>query len=427
MLDPAIQEFLAERKEGWLKKKIKPSSSEAEQAEFEQEANQLFSLAEWLPNAAKRAKQLNLVSHPSKFSHPGAKTSSVIAQSRPENDGLLRFGNVEKVEMDVFGNAAAIDVFKFLSLTLQDGQTVLEHLEDQSESIQQQFAIPSEPFDSLHQGFMEIKSDCGSQVATSGKVKQVYFPVEEEEAGYHLLSILTSSGMMYELKQRINHIRFSETAKQAREDRKGGAYNADGVREIYDLTAIGFGGTKPQNISILNNANGGVAYLLKSMPPDLSMRKVRLPKKSFFTQTLHLWEFNWIFSRLSYFLIEDKRKNLHNRSKRDDLYREAVYQASDKLWEVRAIEAGWSKSDTYDSLPQWQKHWLDAAYESERVEDDDYIDQAVEGFSRWLINAFEAYLQVKEVKFDDIDIRHFIEQASQFDSATQLQIKEAFR
>lgn len=426
MLDPAIQEFLAERKEGWLKKKIKPSISEAEQAEFEQEANQLFSLAEWLPNAAKRAKQLNLVSHPSKFSHPGAKTSSVIAQARPEKDGLLRFGNVEKVEMDVFGNAAAIDVFKFLSLKLQDGQTVLEHLENQSESIQQQLAIPSESFDDLHQGFMEIKSDGGSQITTSGRVKQVYFPVEEEETGYHLLSILTSSGMMYELKQRINQIRFSEEAKQAREDRKNGEYNADGVREIYDLTAIGFGGTKPQNISILNNANGGVAYLLKSTPPDLSMRKVRLPKKSFFTQTLNLWEYNWIFARLNY-VLSDWRNNIDIRLKRDELFAEAVYQASDKLWEVRAIEAGWTKSDTYDSLPQWQKHWLDTAYETERADNDDYIDQAVEGFSRWFINAFEAYLQVKKVKFDDTDIRHFIGQADLFDSATQLQIKEAFR
>lgn len=426
MLDPAIQEFLAERKEGWLKKKIKPSLSEVEQAEFEQEANQLFSLAEWLPNAAKRAKQLNLVSHPSKFSHPGAKTSSVIAQARPENDGLLRFGNVKQVEMDVFGNAAAIDVFKFLSLKLQDGQTVLEHLENQSESIQQQFAIPSESFDALHRGFMEIKSDGGSQVATSGKVKQVYFPVEKEEAGYHLLSILTSSGMMYKLKQRINHIRFSEEAKQAREDRKSGEYNADGVREIYDLTAIGFGGTKPQNISILNNANGGVAYLLKSTPPNLAMRKVRLPKKSFFTQTLNLWEFNWIFSQLNY-VLSDWQNNIDIRLKRDELFAEAVYQASDKLWEVRAIEAGWSKSDTYVSLPQWQKNWLDAAYERERSDNDDYIDQAVEGFSRWFINAFEAYLKVAKIKFDDTDIRHFIEQTETFHSATQLQIKEAFR
>ncbi|CAN8140866.1 CRISPR-associated protein Csy1 [uncultured Thiomicrorhabdus sp.] len=426
MLDPVIQEFLAERKEGWLKKKIKPSLSEAEQVEFEQEANQLFSLAEWLPNAAKRAKQLNLVSHPSKFSHPGAKTSSVIAQARPENDGLLRFGNVEKVEMDVFGNAAAIDVFKFLSLKLQDGQTVLKHVEDRSESIQQQFAIPSESFDSLHQGFMEIKSDGGSQVATSGKVKQVYFPVEEEEAGYHLLSILTSSGMMYELKQRINQIRFSEEAKQAREDRKSGEYNADGAREIYDLTAIGFGGTKPQNISILNNANGGVAYLLKFVPPDLSPRNIRLPKKDFFNQTLWTKAFDWIFSQLNY-VLSDWRNNIDIRLKRDELFAEAVYQASETLWKVRAIEAGWSQSDTYDSLPQWQKHWLDTAYETERAENDDYIDQAVAAFSGWFITAFEAYLKVEKVKFDDIDIRHFIGQASQFDSATQLQIKEAFR
>lgn len=426
MLDPAIEEFLAERKTGWLKKKIKPSLSEAEQAEYELEANKLFSLAEWLPNAAKRAKQLNLVSHPSKFSHPVAKTSSVIAEIEPEKDGLLRFGNVNNVELDVFGNAAAIDVYKFLSLKLKDGQTVLKHLEAESETIQQQFTLPNESFDELHKGFMEIKSDGAGQISTSGNVKQVYFPVEDEKTGYHLLSILTSSGMMYELKQRINTIRFSESAKQAREDRKSREYNADGVREIYDLTAIGFGGTKPQNISVLNSANGGVAYLLKSAPPSLSPRNIRLPKKDFFNQTLWNKSFDWIFSQLNY-LLADWRNNVDIRLKRDELFAEAVYQASESLWKVRSIEAGWSNSDTYDSLPQWQKLWLDTVYETERTENDEYIEKAVQAFSRWFINAFEAYLKLEKIKFDDTDIRHFIEQANQFDAANQLQIKEAFR
>ena len=112
MLDPNIQNFLNERKEMWLKKKIKAKTSEEEKAVFEQEAGELFSLFTWLPNAAKRAKQLSLVSHPSKFTHPSAKTSSIIATADNKSDGYLRTGNIE-VALDVFGNAAAMDVYKF--------------------------------------------------------------------------------------------------------------------------------------------------------------------------------------------------------------------------------------------------------------------------------------------------------------------------
>jgi CRISPR-associated protein Csy1 len=42
-----------------------------------------------------------------------------------------------------------------------------------------------------------------------------------------------------------------------------------------DLTAIGYGGTKPQNISVINNQNSGFSYLLPSMPPILTKRKTQ--------------------------------------------------------------------------------------------------------------------------------------------------------
>ena len=79
MLDPAIQDFLNERKEIWLKKKIEIKTTDEEKTEFEQQASEEFSLAIWLPNAAKRAKQLSLVSHPAQLSHPSAKTTTIIA------------------------------------------------------------------------------------------------------------------------------------------------------------------------------------------------------------------------------------------------------------------------------------------------------------------------------------------------------------
>jgi CRISPR-associated protein Csy1 len=274
---------------------------------------------------------------------------------------------------------------------------------------------------------MAIKQDSDPQTATSGKVKQVYFPVESEENGYHLLSILTSSGLMYQLKQRINEMRFSEATKQAREDRKSGEYNSDGLREIYGLTGIGYGGTKPQNISALNNQNGGVAYLLGSMPPELESRPIRLPKNDFFNEVLWSKAFDWAFQELDYLLNKDWHKTFEIRNQRDAVFEAAIYQTQDLIDQVRESFAGWSDSDTYENLPDWQKYWLDQKYENQRDESDEYLDLAMFGFTRWFLKAFEAYLKANKTRFDDVDLRHFIGLGDGFNPEAEQQFKEAFR
>lgn len=62
------------------------------------------------------------------------KTSSVIAKVEYCNDGYLRSGNVD-YSLDVFGNAAAMDVFKFLSLALTENLTVLDGFEKQDQEL----------------------------------------------------------------------------------------------------------------------------------------------------------------------------------------------------------------------------------------------------------------------------------------------------
>ena len=193
----AVMEYLAERRKNWLEKRLSADTDEAAKLELETEANEKFSLAQWLPDAARRAGHLSMVSHPSKFSHPSAKTSAVIAQASLQADGYVRTGNVS-YPLDVFGSAAAIDVYKFLALSLSDGKTVLEHLEQETALAQQLLSqAPSVPVSDLTSQFLAIKAS-ETQVKTDGLVKQVYFPVD---GAYHLLSILTPSGMLTELKE----------------------------------------------------------------------------------------------------------------------------------------------------------------------------------------------------------------------------------
>ena len=64
MIDKAINDFFQDRKAAWLKKTIKASMTEIEAKEKELECNQIFSLEQWLPNAAKRAGQISISTHP---------------------------------------------------------------------------------------------------------------------------------------------------------------------------------------------------------------------------------------------------------------------------------------------------------------------------------------------------------------------------
>jgi CRISPR-associated protein Csy1 len=81
--------------------------------------------------------------------------------------------------------------------------------------------------------------------------------------------LLTPSGLLTQVKSRIDGIRFSEETKQAKETRKKNEHHVTGYDDLFDLTVTAYGGTQPQNVSVLNSKNAGRAYLLASTPPKL--------------------------------------------------------------------------------------------------------------------------------------------------------------
>ncbi len=381
----SIQAFLNERKELWLKDRLKKAINETEVADLQLQADERFSLGEWLPDAAKRVGQLSMVSHPSKFSHPSAKTSSVIAQAKYANDGYLRSGNVD-YPLDVFGNAAAMDVFKFLSVDLGNGQTVLDAFEKQDIDLKEFIQHSSLDFDTLRSAFLVIK-ETDTSVKTDHLVKQVYFPIEHGD--YHLLSLLTPSGLMTKLKQNIDAIRFSDETKQAKERRKKNESDDVGYADIYDLTVTAYGGTQPQNVSVLNSQNAGRAYLLASYPPQLEKRTIRLPKTDFFAQCLYRKNFQDSFSQLHKFMQLDVN-NIDIRTAIRNIIQFTIDQVLLQAWKIReSYTAGWSNQDYYLALPKLQRKWLDDFYEAERKQDDDWRDELSREIARWILRSYE--------------------------------------
>jgi CRISPR-associated protein Csy1 len=381
----SIYAFLDERKELWLKDRTKKAENENVIAELQQQANDKFSLNEWLPDAAKRVTQLSMVSHPSKFSHPSAKTSSVIAKVEQFNDGYLRSGNVD-YSLDVFGNAAAMDVFKFLSLPLNEKLTVLDGFEQQDQELKTLITHAELNFDTLSTEFIKIKVTDHS-VKTDHLVKQVYFPVRE--AQYHLLSILTPSGLITRLKQSIDAIRFSEDTKQAKEARKKNEHHEIGYPDIFDLTVTGYGGTQPQNVSVLNSQNAGRAYLLSSCPPVLEKRAIRLPKTDFFLQCLYRKNYQDSFIQLHKFMQLDLN-NIDIRNAIRNIIQFVIDQILLQALRTREYATdGWSNQDYYANLPKVQRIWLDKIHQKEREADNDWCEELSKEIARWILRSYE--------------------------------------
>lgn len=350
-----------------------------------------FSLGEWVPYHVKNAKYLSVVSHPSKFCHPDAQVSNIIINiTNYREDGYMRSGNVG-YNLDIVGTSGAMKVMKFLMLPLSNGRTVLEDLKHDNALIKSFFSDNGIDYDEILPDLLP-KTKLTKDVITDRLVKQIYFSLDNpsfnSEREYHLLSILTPSGLLTEVKQRIDDLRFSENTKQAKEDKRKNNYNTNGFADIYDLTIMAYGGTKPQNISALNNQNGGKAYLLPSIPPVLEKRNVKLPRFDFFKQCLYRKNFQESFQNL-HKLMQVEINNVHIRNAIDKAIGIIIDEVLFTAFKIRQYGDGWSTDGGYSNLPSAQKIWLDDAYQAKRSEQAEWRDEISQAIARWVLRTYE--------------------------------------
>jgi CRISPR-associated protein Csy1 len=400
MLDPEILNYFSERKEAWLKKNVKSSMDDVEIKELTQTCEQQFSLNEWLPNAARRAGQISMSTHPCTFSHPSARknkngyVSSVLVNIDHINDGFLKTGNVT-VATDALGNAAALDVYKFLTLMMEDGKSLLTHIQQDSALATSLLSIKSASYQNLKDGFLAMVESSNKNI-TSSKIKQVYFPVEND---YHQLSLLTNSGMVYQLRARLDKLRFSDDVKILRDKRRKNEFSEQGYSEIYGLTTIGYGGTKPQNISVLNNQNGGKAHLLSSVPPSIEKRNIHFPKSDFFIESFKKYDYADTFKAL-HKLFQADYNNVNIRNARDHYLQEIMDLLIEKMWAVRAVSPTQYHQES-SFLVSHQRTWLCSDDTQNREESEQWLDTLVDEISRWISRSYEKVVGKTAVKLGE--------------------------
>lgn len=369
------------------------TDAEFQQTLAEQQAliNTEFYPNTWLTKAAERAKQINVVTHALKFTHSDAKGSGALAKKELAKEAhYLTTASINKMPLDIMGNAAALDVAGLLLIS-EDNQELMDYIFKSDTSPFLPLANNEEQAAQWLQGFGDALTD--SNISSHTLAKQLYFPVNET---YHLIAPLHATSMAHELYTRITDTRFSEDSVAARKAKREQKPFEHLATSYPNLAVQNFGGTKPQNISQLNSRRKGKTYLLSCQPPKWE-NQLALPqqhKDQFFKQYRQIVA-NKIKGLKKLLIAANiiEKNNVHIRNKRARLVGEIIdtfILFSMKIQQLKQF-SGWSKTS---KLSRAQQLWLDPyrddkEFQEERETNDWQADIADE-FALWLNKQLES-------------------------------------
>lgn len=386
-LRAVIDAFLTKRRDEKIEK-LAPDDPKRD------ELRQQFIPANWLEDAARRAGQIQAVTHSLKPVHPDAKGTNLY--SPPSGLSAIELVGTHclgySFTSDVVGNAAALDVYKFLKLSLS-GLSFLELACAADADLARALSDNPAKANDWMTAFASL-TDPRGQLTSHTLAKQLYWPTGDnphDNASYHLLSPLYASSLAHRVFEVLQDDRFSESAKAAREARKANAFNDRPVREYPQLAIQQLGGTKPQNISQLNSERRGNNSLLASLPPvwrsvDL---KPLLNTDSMFPSFSRRKEVSDSLKALLAFLKADPKRNLKTRNTRAAMVDELIDGFLQFTADMKTLEPGWSQTSQC-RLSDAECRWLDPEgvaqidTELERPAPTDIAERISAAFANWL-------------------------------------------
>lgn len=399
-----MQAFIEERLQGKLDK------TKEEEQEKRQTLHEQHRLSNWVDDAAKRVRQLQVVTHSLKPIHPDAKGTNLYVppDALPKHPFVGSHLLNDDFDADVVGNAAALDVYKFLRLEL-GGKTLLERALSDDPNLA--IALTDDPDQAREwmSAFAGITQPKGSH-ASHSKAKQLYWLTGEHPSNdqyFHMLAPLYGTALAHRLFQTIQEDRFGEEAKNARNARKKSDYSETELHYYPDIAAQNFGGTKPQNISQLNSERGGTNYLLCSLPPQWQSAKVRKPLKV--PSAFRLFQYRPAIKDqiqgLRRFLERNPTPNAQTRAYRDAHIDAIIDELILFTAELTDSEPGWSEDENCE-IPREEQLWLDPG---RGANDEDFTSEWESGdwteyirhrFATWLNGQLEEVLPVADTEYE---------------------------
>lgn len=384
------------------------------------DAKDKYSVNNWIADATTRmAKQLNFGTHISKGVHPDAKGDNVSFEVINNlSETIVGTHSIDSSYIDANGNAAALPLAAFFDFEINETTKIRDLILDDNTDFVASLNSDQTLANTYQQTFKEALQNNIIEPVTHERNKQTlwvtnaYEETDIEQLNYINIVPLYPSVLTHEVYQRVNHLKFSDENKAARDNRFKKTAEQRPYVSLNNLATVQLGGTKPQNVSLLMSKQGGRNYLLPSLPPIIKQdRAFKLSKfaNSIFSTGM---EYNAREAIQNIFKsIKDTRNIFDVRDARKRAIDEVLYQIFAAAEDIRTtLHAGWSKDYELDRI---EKLWLDpkradlegeAEFKAEREEDDAWHSQIVHRFARWLNTLMQA--EFKQIANDFGDAEH---------------------
>jgi len=327
------------------------------------ELKEQFEPQTWLGNAARRVNQLQVVTHSLKPIHPDAKgTNLYVEPDQLYSDPWVGSHCLPAdFQGDVVGNAAALDVYKFLKQEW-DGRSLLERALDFDNELITALSSNRAEAEGWVRAFASI-TEPKSDAASHTRGKQLYWLVGDvptDDDHYRLIAPLYATALTQRFYEQVslNTWFFGDENKAARKALRERTAYEGGYTSYANLAIQKFGGTKPQNISQLNSERRGENYLLSSLPPNWKSRDIYAPMQNAFRSFQRrpaVWQ---KVDELKRFLETDPAKNMYTRDYRDDLTAMLVDELMLFTFDMHSLTPGWTAGEKC-RLALAEQYWLD--------------------------------------------------------------------
>ncbi|MDO4896097.1 MAG: type I-F CRISPR-associated protein Csy1 [Moraxella sp.] len=357
-LENSIQRYLQEQIQIGYQKELRKHRTATDKKKISvlAQLEQDYAFDGWLARVGVAIQDIQSVgmslgTHIAKGVHSSSKSANILSlkdNNLPSH--LVSTASLTRPMLDINNSNTATHIAKlklivcFLNIAHQNGrfyEFILSHDKAMHELFEKYFT--PDDFDYL---YAILNPNGQGQIGVLDK--QILYAVGDDE--YHLLSPNYPSSLSHDVYLKISRIKFE------RPDDKNAPYST-----VHQLAILNLGGTKPQNVSVLNQERGGRHYLLPSYPPtftgssDLSFAK---SAKTIFGKSLAYAVKDDVDELFN--LIIHTNKNHKNtigiRTARDDILQNIIVSVLQVAHAISQREAGWSKSY---KLALHQKYWLD--------------------------------------------------------------------
>lgn len=349
----AIGQFLAEQNE---KRKEPPYAA----------------INEWLTEELlPKLDKLSVCTHTSKHIHAQSKGDNVLfSEHTPLPDGLIATQSLppatsQKLFDVVTGDAKRVPLGKFLILPVgaDDSFPLISLIQSNHPALTCAFHADSDKSEQLRQHLAEVLQPDWSHPRSDGRNKQILWPDGQD---YICLIPLYPSTLAYYIYQTVEESRNGKPLDTA-------------YANYLDVAVTHFGGTKPQNVSLLNNEQKGKHYLLPALPPEPPTHSLLSRRTtSLFTDRLISDEIHNDWKQVILYLPN----NVDTRNLRKDILARLSETVLRQAAELRSRPDGWS--DDY-ALNTDEKYWLDRQYDGQQASADT-ADTVSKHFANWLNN-----------------------------------------